>query len=618
MTIAGSNSRNDYVVSGGNCVFQYTFKINDAANMSVYLCSALQSTGYSVSGAGNDSGGSVTFTSVPANGSAVALVRNEPYTQTLDLQEHGVVSLEAIEDRFDTDVMLIQQVKELTDRSITFAASSCLTGITVDDITGCAGMVLSVATDEQHLEWVSVSQAQSAATGSFTPSDSGAVTRTVSSKLADILSVKDFGAVGNGTTDDTAAFQAAIAASSGTILVPTGDYRITSTLTVAQAVTLLGVGAAPGNQDNGTAAIIRHDFNGTLFAFVGTNGNNDTGSGGGLENLLLLQVSGSGTSNAGTAVCVKATSQTFNASRVRLHNLQIETTSSSVDSWDYAVILDGDGAATNGVHDVWLTNSRLVGDTNSRGAVWIKNGRNIHLTDLQLTGDNANVCVTGTAAASSSSVFLTSVSGDALVMDFACHTYVTGGAWTAVQPSANTKNYTIQVGSIDTVPTMAGTAGLVSARFETQCVWQQHSTNNEILFSCATFSMLKAPVLASNCTPSTCNVYAQSQAKAWVVFDGTNLAGLVMPSVSFNISGKSCGDTAVVTKRATGDYCVSFLRHFSCDRYAVSITAGGGSGNVYGRIGNEVRGGCLRFHAHDENGTLVDPPIVSAVFFGLQ
>jgi hypothetical protein len=50
---------------------------------------------------------------------------------------------------------------------------------------------------------------QSASTLSFTQAGIGAVTQTVDSKLKDVISVKDFGAKGDGTTDDLAAFNAA-------------------------------------------------------------------------------------------------------------------------------------------------------------------------------------------------------------------------------------------------------------------------------------------------------------------------------------------------------------------------------------------------------------------------
>ncbi len=54
-------------------------------------------------------------------------------------------------------------------------------------------------------------------------------TRTVAGKLGDFVSVKDFGAKGDGTTDDTAAVQAAINAtrSGGALLFPMGRYKVT-------------------------------------------------------------------------------------------------------------------------------------------------------------------------------------------------------------------------------------------------------------------------------------------------------------------------------------------------------------------------------------------------------
>jgi hypothetical protein len=77
----------------------------------------------------------------------------------------------------------------------------------------------------------------------YTPAGTGAVTTTVQTKLRESVSVKDFGATGDGTTDDTAAIQAAItyiysfanAGSTGTapaLYFPTGTYLMSSTITM--------------------------------------------------------------------------------------------------------------------------------------------------------------------------------------------------------------------------------------------------------------------------------------------------------------------------------------------------------------------------------------------------
>jgi hypothetical protein len=70
----------------------------------------------------------------------------------------------------------------------------------------------------------------------FLQTGAGAVTRTGQAKLRESVSVKDFGAVGDGVADDTAAIQLAIDAvcvSGGRLVFPVpGIYRVTSEITV--------------------------------------------------------------------------------------------------------------------------------------------------------------------------------------------------------------------------------------------------------------------------------------------------------------------------------------------------------------------------------------------------
>jgi len=80
----------------------------------------------------------------------------------------------------------------------------------------------------------------------FLQSGTGAVLRTAQSKMRDVVSVLDFGAVGNGVADDTAAIQAAIdslPSSGGEVKFPKGNYKTTSPVTVTKnGVTLTGTG----------------------------------------------------------------------------------------------------------------------------------------------------------------------------------------------------------------------------------------------------------------------------------------------------------------------------------------------------------------------------------------
>lgn len=82
----------------------------------------------------------------------------------------------------------------------------------------------------------------------FTHASSGVTARTFTAKISEIqISVKDYGAVGDGSTDDTTAIAAAVSACAGLgggiVYFPPGNYKISSTLTINQEnVVLIGAG----------------------------------------------------------------------------------------------------------------------------------------------------------------------------------------------------------------------------------------------------------------------------------------------------------------------------------------------------------------------------------------
>lgn len=118
----------------------------------------------------------------------------------------------------------------------------------------------------------------------FTQDGTGAIARTVGAKIGEMASVLDFGAVGDGVANDTAAIQAAVDASVGkVVIVPDGTYLLNSNVTrPAGGVTLI---VSPGAYFTGAGRMWQshannfHDYTGTFFykdfQGVGTAGRGD-------------------------------------------------------------------------------------------------------------------------------------------------------------------------------------------------------------------------------------------------------------------------------------------------------------------------------------------------------
>lgn len=119
-----------------------------------------------------------------------------------------------------------------------------------------------------------------------------AVGRTVHQKLQEIISVKDFGATGDGTTDDTTTIQNAInvvgsAGIYGTIYFPAGTYKITSTLNVTQPIFLQGAGAGAGGYPVGpTPTKLSWAGGSAPMIIFGSNGSSPF-NGGGIKDMSI-------------------------------------------------------------------------------------------------------------------------------------------------------------------------------------------------------------------------------------------------------------------------------------------------------------------------------------------
>jgi len=112
----------------------------------------------------------------------------------------------------------------------------------------------------------------------YTQGGTGATSRTVTSKLQESVSVLDFGATGNGTTDDSAAIQAAITASSN-VVIPPGTYLVNSTINLSsgKTITFLGGASIRAGVNNLTVFLAASSAYNTQIFNASVNGNSKTG-----------------------------------------------------------------------------------------------------------------------------------------------------------------------------------------------------------------------------------------------------------------------------------------------------------------------------------------------------
>jgi hypothetical protein len=123
MTVSTTTRKKSYTGNGSTTVFAYDFKIFNDSDLVVYVDSALQTltTHYTVSGAGTESGGNVTFGSAPADTKIVVITRTLPRTQTTDYVDNEALSATSLENTADKNCMLIQEIDAKAGDGFRFA-----------------------------------------------------------------------------------------------------------------------------------------------------------------------------------------------------------------------------------------------------------------------------------------------------------------------------------------------------------------------------------------------------------------------------------------------------------------------------------------------------------------
>lgn len=297
-TIGATTPRIQYTATASQTVFTVPFEFLANADLAVYVNGTLKAltTDYTLTGANTTGGGTLTFVTGRTAGDIVTILGDLDYSRnTNKYTKYGLLPAEVLEADFDA---LQVQAKQLA-RDGQFAIRAPLTD------TGSPAMTLPVKTTRASkvlgfdasgnpaisassitqmdaavsvINTIAASTSGNAGSVVYTPAGFGAVPTTVQTKLREFISVKDFGAVGNGVANDTAAIQAAINAAiynnssssanglKAVVYLPAGIYLCSGPLhlgygTSFTSVTLQGDGIRYNAEAafNGTAIVFTHN-----------------------------------------------------------------------------------------------------------------------------------------------------------------------------------------------------------------------------------------------------------------------------------------------------------------------------------------------------------------------
>lgn len=245
MTISTTTSRQSYNGNGVTTIFSVPFRFFANADLVVQLVTISTgaattltlTTHYTVTGADEEAGGSLTMLTAPAVGERIVIRRVIAATQEVDYVAGDSFPAETHERALDRLTMLVQQQDEITERALMFPAGDTASG-ELPVLSARAGRLLgfdssgdltvsapaSGSAAELALDLASTATGKGAEMVGFKQSGVSAVDRTSDQKHKETRTPADF--------SSTQSFLDASTLSGAVFIVPPGTYNVTATLKV--------------------------------------------------------------------------------------------------------------------------------------------------------------------------------------------------------------------------------------------------------------------------------------------------------------------------------------------------------------------------------------------------
>ena len=255
-----------YTANGIDTVFEFPFPIFASEDIKILLNGVRKIEGFEVNGAGNSIGGVITFDTAPSSGIVITILRQVPYERISDFIESGEFSAKSLNNELDYLMASVQQLQRDQEFMLRFSVGE---GQSITNLPTKMNRQNKALGFDDEGNPIAIDYGLTQSPTSYTATGNGAIRRQITDKVSDIISIKDFGAIGDGVADDTLAFGKALSAHNH-VFIPEGEFRITDTLQLGFGQTLVGAGQSSvikADSNLFTALSIRNGYN-TLSKFV--------------------------------------------------------------------------------------------------------------------------------------------------------------------------------------------------------------------------------------------------------------------------------------------------------------------------------------------------------------